>query len=60
MLIENQFLPAPTQQMLDKYLQNIDLKGRQIISLPGAPTCLGSVLSEAHTPSYLVDTGGHS
>jgi hypothetical protein len=26
--------------MLIKYLQNIGLKGRQIISLPGAPTCV--------------------
>jgi hypothetical protein len=27
--------------MLNKYLNNIEgLKGRQIISLPGAPTCL--------------------
>jgi hypothetical protein len=41
MLIENQFLPAPTQYTLNKYLQNIGLKGRQIISMPGAPTCLG-------------------
>jgi hypothetical protein len=31
--------PAPTQT-LDKCLQNIGLKGRKIISLPGAPTCL--------------------
>jgi hypothetical protein len=36
--------------MLSKYLNNIDLKGSQIISLPVAPTCLGPTLnvSEEH------------
>jgi hypothetical protein len=29
---------------MNKYLKNIGLKGRQIISLPGAPTCLGQTL----------------
>jgi hypothetical protein len=32
--------------MLDKYLKNIGLKGRQIISLSGAPTCLHPALGE--------------
>jgi hypothetical protein len=27
-----------------KYLKNVGLKGHQIISLPGAPTCLGPAL----------------
>jgi hypothetical protein len=31
--------------MLNKYLKNVGLKGRQIISLPGVPTCLGLVLA---------------
>jgi Fe2+ transport system protein B len=30
--------------MLDKYLKKIGLKGRQFISLPGAPMCLGPAL----------------
>jgi hypothetical protein len=30
--------------MLNKYLKNVGLKRRQIISLPGAPTCLGPAL----------------
>jgi hypothetical protein len=30
--------------MLNEYLKNIDLKGRQIISLLGAPTCLDPAL----------------
>jgi len=30
--------------VLNKYLKNIGLKGRQVISLPVAPTCLGPVL----------------
>jgi len=33
---ENQFITTPTK-MLNTYLQNIDLKGSQIISLPGRP-----------------------
>jgi hypothetical protein len=30
--------------VLNKYLKNISLKGRQIISLSGVPTCLSLVL----------------
>jgi hypothetical protein len=30
--------------MLNEYLENISLKMREIISLPGAPTCLSPAL----------------
>jgi hypothetical protein len=33
--------------MLNRYLKNIGLKGREIISLPGAPTCLGPALQDS-------------
>jgi hypothetical protein len=40
--------------MLSKYLKNIGLKGRRIISLPGAPTCLDpALLAVSHMEALL-------
>jgi hypothetical protein len=40
----NQLEICWTFEILNTYSKNIGLKGRQIISLPGAPICLGPVL----------------
>jgi len=43
---------SPALSYAEKIWKNIGLKGRQIISLPGAPTCLG--------PALLVGLYAHS
>jgi hypothetical protein len=53
MLTEDQFISAPTKYTLNKYLQNIGLNERKIISLPGVPTCLGPALPTSNITGYL-------
>jgi hypothetical protein len=47
-----QFLPTPTKLMLNKFLNTISLKERQIISLPGEPTYFGPALISFKISEY--------